>query len=147
MNAPAPDSLLPGTSSTSKPGMQSSDWLFITWFIAIAASLLWVLNQVVHMVTVREGPQYVCARDAVPDRARALGASSQGIVSGRSTFFPPTFVCAYPAQADPQSMVYVDMYPTGPWIFWASLSVFALATVLAIVLRHRARRKHGGENH
>lgn len=139
MNTPAPTPRAPGTSSTSKPVMESSDWVFISWIIAAAVFLLWVLNQAAHVVTVREGPQYVCARNGPPDSAQALGAVDMGYISGERTFFPPTFVCGYPAQIGGQPSIFVDMYPAGPWIFWISLSVLALAAGLALVLQYRAQ--------
>lgn len=139
MNTPAPVSRAPGTSSTPKPGMESSDWVFISWIIAAAAFLVWVLNQATHLVTVREGPNYVCAMNGPPDSAQALGAVDMSYISGERTFFPPTFVCGYPTQIGGQPSIFVDMYPAVPWIFWISLSMLALATGLAAVVQRRAQ--------
>ena len=139
MNTPAPASRASGTSSTSKPVMESSDWIFISWMIAAAAFLLGVLNQAAHLVSIREGPQYVCAMKGPPDSAQALGAVDLGHIAGERTFFPPTFVCGYPDQIGGQPSIFVDMYQAGPWIFWISLLVLALAAGLALVLQYRAQ--------
>ena len=140
MSTPAPASRDPSASSGSKPGMESSDWAFISWIVAAAAFMVWVINQAAHLVTVREGPQYVCARNGPSDSAQALGAVDIGTISGERTFFPPTFVCGYPTQIGGQPSIFVDMYPAGPWIFWISLSVLAIAAGLALVGQRRAQQ-------
>ena len=140
MSTPAPASRDPSASSSSKSGMESSDWAFISWIIAAAAFLLGTLNQAAHLASVREGPQYVCARNGPSDSAQALGAVDIGIISGERTFLPPTFVCGYPTQIGGQPSIFVDMYPAGPWIFWISLSVLALAAGLALVGQRRAQQ-------
>ena len=140
MSTPAPASRDPSASSSSKSGMESSDWAFISWVVAAAAFLVWIINQAVHLVTVREGAQYVCAMNGPSDSAQDLGAVDIGIISGERTFLPPTFVCSYPTQIGGQPSIFVDMYPAGPWIFWISLSVLALAAGLALVGQRRAQQ-------
>ena len=139
MSTPAPASRDPSASSGSTPGMESSDWAFISWIAAAAAFFVWIVNQAVHLVTVREGAQYVCAMKGPSDSAQDLGAVDIGIISGERTFLPPTFVCSYPTQIGGQPSIFVDMYPAGPWIFWISPLVLALAAGLALVLQYRAQ--------
>ena len=130
-----------GTDIDVEPrtGIGIGGWIVVNRVIATVALLFWVGNQLAHGVAVREGPQYVCLSKGPSESAQALGASSLGTASGERTFFPPTFVCGYPNQDGQQPWVYVDMYPAGPWIFWICLSVLALTTVLAVILRRRAR--------
>jgi hypothetical protein len=139
MSTPAQTHRVPATPTASRTGMELNDWVFVAWTLTAAALLLWLTNQAVHVALTHGGPQYVCATRKMPDSARALGASDLGPIAGESTFFPPTFVCSYPHQDGVQPWIVVDMYPAGPWIFWSALVMLILTTVLAFVLRRRAR--------
>ena len=139
MRPPAPDHPRPAHESASRTGLGTSGWIVVNWLVAIAGLLLWCFNQVLHVLTIWGGPQYVCLTQGPPKRAQEIGAVGEGLITAESTFFPPTFVCGYPDQYGGRPIIFVDMYPVGPWIFWFALVVFAVATVLALTLRRRVQ--------
>lgn len=107
-------------------------WSRFSNILGICVVLVFLLNQLTHLMSILGGPQYVCATRVVPPPG-----ASDGQASADASFFPPTFLCHFPSAARDGTYLTIDMFPFGAWIFWSSLLILILVFVGKTFLHRR----------
>ncbi|MCM3687302.1 hypothetical protein [Kocuria rosea] len=102
---------------------------------SVVAVVLLGSVQLLFIAVVHEGAQYTCTTSPLPPGASDAPAQAQ------MTVLPPSLVCHYPAPGDPATMISVDRFSAGPWLFFTCLTalVLTLSGGLLLRLRHRWR--------
>lgn len=116
----------PSSGRVASPAGDARVWLDLA---SVVALVVLGFIQLQFIALIREGAQYTCLNSPPP-----LGANAD-TVQAEMTVLPPSLVCHYPTIADPASMLSVDRFSAGPWLFFLGITALNLTLLAGLLLR------------